>query len=83
MPCSAVVAEIEDNGVAFDFEYANKLHDKYHAELEKKTKRVYEVISMYDDEIEAYKMKNPNHKLSDPINIIDLPSRISFFASII
>ena len=76
MPCSAVVAEIEDNGVAFDFEYAKELHDKYHAELEKKTKRVYEVIDMYSAEIEAYKMKNPNHKLSDPINI-DSPTQIA------
>lgn len=76
MPCSAVVAEIEDNGVAFDFEYAQKLHDKYHNELQKKTDRVYEVINMYSSEIEAYKLKNPNHKLSDPINI-DSPTQIA------
>lgn len=76
MPCSAVVAEIEDNGVAFDFEYAQKLHDKYHAELAKKTQRVYEVIDMYSKEIDAYKVKNPNHKLSDPINI-DSPTQIA------
>ena len=76
MPCAAVVADIEDNGVAFDFEYAQKLHDKYHEELKKKTDRVYEVIRMYEDEIAEYKMKNPNHKLSEPINI-DSPTQIA------
>ena len=76
MPCVAVVADIEDNGVAFDFEYAQKLHDKYHEELQKHTDHVYEVINMYSDEIDAYKIKNPNHKLSDPINI-DSPTQIA------
>ena len=76
MPCVQVVVDIEDTGVAFDQEYANKLHDKYHAELDKKTERVYEVINMYANEIDTYKTKNPNHKLSDPINI-DSPTQIA------
>lgn len=76
MPCVPVVAEMEDTGVAFDMEYDAVLHDKYHAELQEKTKRVYEIIHMYDDEIAAYKKKNPNAKLSDPINI-DSPVQIA------
>lgn len=69
MPCVSVVADMEDTGVAFDFDYANILHEKYHKMLEEKTQRVYEIISMYSDEIEEYKAKNVNHKLSEPINI--------------
>jgi DNA polymerase I-like protein with 3'-5' exonuclease and polymerase domains len=33
-------------------------------------------LDMYKDEIEDYKVKNPNHKLSDPINL-DSPTQIA------
>ena len=76
MPCVSVVADMEDNGVAFDIDYANKLHEKYTQELKEKTDRVYEIINMYSDDISDYRAKNANNKLSDPINI-DSPVQIA------
>lgn len=78
MPCLSVVADIEDTGIAFDFDYANQLHDKYHSELQTAQDKVYSIIDKYESEIEAYKIKNINHKLSDPINI-DSPTQIAVF----
>jgi DNA polymerase I-like protein with 3'-5' exonuclease and polymerase domains len=69
MPCVKVVCDMEDNGVKFDFEYQQKLSEKYNKLLEEKTHEFYKVCSVYDKEIEAYKKKNVNHKLDDPINI--------------
>ena len=69
MPCISVVADMEDNGVKFDFEYQQKLSKKYNKLLEEKTNEFYKQCALYSDEIEAYKKKNPNHKLDDPISI--------------
>ena len=69
MPCIKVVCDMEDNGVKFDFDYQQKLSEKYNRLLEEKTQEFYNVCSAYDEEIEEYKKKNPNHKLDTPINI--------------
>ena len=76
MPIVAVVADMEDTGVAFDMSLAEELHIKYQAELEKKLQDVHKSIDMYKSEIESYKLKNPGHKLSDPINL-DSPTQIA------
>jgi len=69
MPCVKVVCDMEDNGVAFDKEYAAQLSTKYH-ELEKEAlKKYYKILETYKPEIEAYKSKHSDHKLDDPINI--------------
>lgn len=69
MPCVNVVCDMEDNGVAFDLQYAQELSDKYNALLEEKKQAFYEICDEYADDITQYKIKNPNHKLGDPINI--------------
>ena len=69
MPCIKVVCDMEDNGVKFDFEYQQKLSEKYNRLLEEKTQEFYKVCSAYNTEIEEYKKKNVNHKLDTPINI--------------
>lgn len=76
MPCVEVTADMEDAGVAFDFSVAETLHEKYHKLLDERKARVYEVLSMYDAEIAAYRAKNPANKLSDPINL-DSPVQIA------
>lgn len=76
MPCLKVVADMEDTGVAFDSDYANQLHIKYHEELQNASERVYNIIDTYADAIDEYKLKNVNHKLSDPINL-DSPTQIA------
>ena len=58
MPCIKVVCDMEDNGVKFDFEYQQKLSEKYNRLLEEKTQEFYKVCSVYEDEIEEYKKKN-------------------------
>ena len=76
MPCVPVVAEMEDNGVAFDLDCAKRLHDKYTAKSEKITDKVYSILNQYSAEIATYRAKNPNNKLSDPINI-DSPVQLA------
>ena len=69
MPCVKVVCDMEDNGVKFDFEYQQKLSEKYNKLLDEKTAEFYKCCSVYENEIEEYKKKNINHKLDTPINI--------------
>lgn len=78
MPCVKVVCDMEDNGVKFDFEYQQKLSEKYNKLLEEKTEQFYKLCAPYNKEIEAYKRKNVNHKLDDPINI-GSPTQIAIF----
>ena len=69
MPCVKVVCDMEDAGVKFDFTYQQKLSEKYNKLLQEKSETFYKLCSKYDSEIEAYKLRNINHKLDDPINI--------------
>lgn len=69
MPCIKVVCDMEDNGVKFDFAYQQKLSEKYNKLLEEKTEQFYKLCDMYSEEILAYRKKNVNCKLDDPINI--------------
>lgn len=69
MPCSEVLTDMEDTGVAFDLEYSNELSEKYNALKTEKLNNFYEILDLYKDKIESYKAINPNHKLSDPILI--------------
>ena len=69
MPLIQVVADMEDRGVCLDFDVCKNLHEKYHKIREERQKQADEAIAMYQDEIDNYKMKNPNNKLSDPISL--------------
>lgn len=69
MPCVSVVADMEDTGVEFDMEYQQKLSVKYNALLKEKEQDFYKAVNMYSKEIDAYRKKNKDCKLDDPINI--------------
>ena len=70
MPCIKVVCDMEDNGVKFDFEYQQKLSEKYNKLLEEAKNTFYKMCDGFiNEDIWAYKKQNPNHKLDDPINI--------------
>ena len=69
MPCIKVVCDMEDNGVKFDMNYQQELSEKYNKLLEEKTQEFYKCCAVYNEEIEAYKKQNINHKLDTPINI--------------
>ena len=69
MPLISVVADMEDRGVCLDFDVCQTLHEKYHKIREERQKQADDAIAMYKEQIDNYKMKNPNHKLSDPISL--------------
>lgn len=69
LPVIDVVCDMEDNGIAFDFDFAEKLSVKYNAQLKEREAKFYELCSQYQQDIDNYKLKNPGHKLSDPISI--------------
>ena len=69
MPLIPVVADMEDRGVCLDFDVCKNLHEKYHKIREERQKQADEAIAMYQNEIDNYKMKNPDNKLSDPISL--------------
>ena len=69
MPLITVVADMEDRGVCLDFDICKNLHEKYHSIKEEREHTAQKVISMYDDQIENYKLSHPNCKLSTPISL--------------
>lgn len=69
MPTVPVVCDMEDNGIYFDLEFADKLSVKYNALLKEKEEKFYQLCSRYQEDIDEYKRKNPSHKLSNPISI--------------
>lgn len=69
VPLIPVVARMEDAGIAFDAEWAAQLSEKYHVQLVEKERRFYQLCDMYAAEIDDYKRKHPDHKLSEPISI--------------
>lgn len=69
MPIIPVVADMEDAGICLDMEFAAELSEKYNKQLKDREEQFYSVLNMYSKEIEEYKKRTPNHKLSDPISI--------------
>ena len=70
MPIVDVVCNMEDNGIDFDFEYNEKLKDKYHKELSKREDKFHSIVEKeWGKEIDAYKQTHSDAKLESPINI--------------
>lgn len=69
MPCIKVVADMEDTGVEIDLDYCQSLSEKYSKILDEKVKKFNDLCNMYADEIETFKIKHPDHKLDNPINL--------------
>lgn len=76
MPYIDVIVSMENEGVAFDFEYQQTLHDKYTALLEEKLNSFYTALGEYDALIRKYRDDFPACKLDDPINISS-PSQLA------
>ena len=55
MPCIDVVADMEDNGILFDKQYASELSVKYNKLLEEKKEAFYKACDEYKDKIIAYR----------------------------
>lgn len=69
MPLIPVIADMENTGISIDTKFANELSEKYHKQLEEIELEVYSEIEKYSDNIQEYRLKNINNKLSDPISI--------------
>ena len=70
MPLVPYVAEMEDNGIALDYEYAYKLSEEYHQKLMDKEVEFGAICCAFNKEIQAYRDKQGYAcKLADPINI--------------
>lgn len=69
MPLINVIADMEDTGIKVDLDYLHQLSEKYNKVLLEKEAEFYKLCDKYSDKIEAYKMRNPNHKLGSMINI--------------
>lgn len=69
MPCIEVLADMEDSGITLDIDYAKQLSEKYHKIKEDNLNEFYRILDMYKEEIDDYKRKYPNNKLSDPISV--------------
>lgn len=78
MPCLAVVADMEDNGVVLDLNYQSTLSVKYDKIMNEKLAEIDKLFDNYKREIDAYKRRNPNHKLGDPINVSS-PNQLAVF----
>ena len=70
MPCVSVVADMEDNGILFDKEYANKLSDQYNNLLKEKEEKFYRLCDDFGSQLDKYREKQgAANKLEYPINI--------------
>ena len=70
MPCVNVVADMEDNGILFDVDFAHELSEKYHALLKEKENNFYRICDGFGKELDTYREKQgENNKLEYPINI--------------
>lgn len=69
MPYVDVIVDLEETGISLDTEYASELSEKYHEQEDEQLEVFYKLLDEYKPQIEQYKITNPNHKLSDPINI--------------
>ena len=59
---------MEQTGFEMDYEYAEKLAERYHELSDKMAENLDAVCDQYKDEIEDYKRNHPECKLTDPIN---------------
>ena len=59
---------MEQTGVTCDFEYADRLHKKYHDLSDKMEENLRNVFKPYLHLVEDYKRTHPNCVLTDPVN---------------
>ena len=70
MPLINIVAQMEDTGVAFDFELAESLSVEYNKKLEMAKDRFYKLCDAFGQDLDDYReRKGVANKLEYPINI--------------
>ena len=76
LPLITVVAEMEENGICLDTEFAKQLSIKYNEKLKDIEAQFIEEVSKYSTVIMDYRKSHKNCKLGDPINI-NSPAQLS------
>lgn len=71
-----VVVQMQETGLGLDFKYIKNLSESYNKKLNIAKEKIDSIIAQYQNQIDDYKLKNPNHKLSDPI-LITSPSQLA------
>lgn len=70
MPLINIVAEMEDNGIAFDFDFADSLSKEYNAKLKEAEDKFYKECDKFGEALDNYReRKGAANKLEYPINI--------------
>lgn len=70
MPLIPVIADMENNGIEIDTEFAKELSDKYHKQLEESKDKFMRICDGFGDKLDAYREKTGvKNKLEYPINI--------------
>ena len=70
MPLINIVAEMEDTGVDFDFDFADKLSKEYTGKLEKIEEKFYQQCDNMAEDLTNYRNRMGHaNKLHDPVNI--------------
>lgn len=69
LPIISIVADIEDQGVVIDADYAKKLSAEYNKRLKEAEEKFNKEIAPYEDQIRAYVNTHPNSKLEFPVNM--------------
>lgn len=70
MPLINIVAQMEDTGVAFDFEFAEKLSKEYNEKLKLVEERFYKLCDNFGQDLDEYRAKKgAANKLQYPVNI--------------
>lgn len=70
MPLINIVAEMEDTGIAFDFDFADSLSKEYHAKLKEAEDNFYKECDNFGEALDNYReRRGAANKLEYPINI--------------
>ena len=69
LPIISIVADIEDQGVVIDADYAKKLSEEYNKRLKEAEEKFNKEIVPYEDQIRAYVNTHPDSKLELPLNM--------------
>ena len=82
MPMIQVVCDMEDTGIAFDFDKNNEFKVKYHKLLSEREQAFHDSYKQYMSAITAYNIKNPN-TFDSPININSVPQLATLLYDIV
>ena len=61
--------QMEQTGVAIDYEYAEKLSERYHAMSDKMEATLMAAFEPYKEVVADYRRTHPRTKITDPINL--------------